>query len=233
MIELFRALFKHWWLILLAVLAGVALMYLYTRFLVTPMYQSSVSFYVNNGQGTEEKISTSDISASQSLVDTYIVILKHGTTLDEVARDTRLDYTPAQLAKKVTCSAIDGTEVFQVTVTDPSPETAAMIARSIAKILPDRVADVIEGSAVRIVRNAEVPTAPSSPNLSKNILIGAAIGLILSCLYVMLQFILDDRIREASSLLKENYSYPVLAVIPDLAQESKGYYYNSYSAKRG
>ena len=108
-----------------------------------------------------------------------------------------------------------------------------MIARSIAKILPDRVADVIEGSAVRIVRNAEVPTAPSSPNLSKNILIGAAIGLILSCLYVMLQFILDDRIREASTLLKENYSYPVLAVIPDLAQESKGYYYNSYSAKRG
>ena len=48
----------------------------------------------------------------------------------------------------------------------------------------------------------------------------------------MLQFILDDRIRDASTLLKESYSYPVLAVIPDLGKDSKGYYYNSYSAKR-
>lgn len=231
-IELFQALLRRWWFILAAVVAGAVLMFVYTRFFVTPLYQSSVSFYVNNGQRTEDKISNSDISASQSLVDTYIVILKHGTTLDEVARDTKLNYTPAQLANKVTCSAIDGTEVFQVTVTDPSPEAAAKIAKSIAKILPDRVSDVIEGSTVRIVRNADVPTAPSSPNLRKNILIGAAVGLLLSSLYIMLQFILDDRIRDAAKLLKDDYSYPVLAVIPDLAKESKGYYYNSYSAKR-
>lgn len=231
-IELFQALLKRWWLILAAVIVGAVLMFVYTRFFVTPLYQSSVSFYVNNGQRTEDKISTSDISASQSLVDTYIVILKHGTTLDEVVRDAKLSCTPAQLANKVTCSAINGTEVFQVTVTDPSPEAAAKIAKSIAKILPDRVSDVIEGSTVRIVRNADVPVTPSSPNLRKNLLIGAAIGLILSGLYIMLQFVLDDRIRDATKLLKESYSYPVLAMIPDLAKDSKGYYYNSYSAKR-
>ena len=231
-IELLQALLRRWWLILAAVIVGAVLMFVYTRFFVTPLYQSSVSFYVNNGQRSEDKISTSDISASQSLVDTYIVILKHGTTLDEVVRDAKLNYTPAQLANKVTCSSINGTEVFQVTVTDPSPETAALIAKSVAKILPDRVSDVIEGSTVRIVRNADVPTAPSSPNLRKNILIGAAVGLLLSSLYIMLQFILDDRIRDAAKLLKDDYPYPVLAVIPDLAKDSKGYYYNSYSAKK-
>ena len=231
-IELLQALLRRWWLILTAVIVGAVLMFVYTRFFVTPLYQSSVSFYVNNGQRTENKISNSDISAAQSLVDTYIVILKHGTTLDEVVRDTKLNYTTAQLASKVTCSAIDGTEVFQVTVTDPSPEAAATIAKSIAKILPDRVSDVIEGSTVRIVRNADVPTVPSSPNLRRNLMMGAVVGFLLSCLYLMLQFVLDDRIRDAAKLLKEDYSYPVLAVIPDLAKDSKGYYYNSYSAKR-
>ena len=73
-IELLDAMIRRWWVILIAVIVGAVLMFVYTRFFVTPLYQSSVSFYVNNGQRSEDKISTSDISASQSLVDTYIVI---------------------------------------------------------------------------------------------------------------------------------------------------------------
>lgn len=229
-IELFQALLKRWWLILAAVIAGAVLMFVYTRFFVTPLYQSSVSFYVNNGQRTEEKISNSDISASQSLVETYIVILKYGTTLDDVIKDAELDCTSAQLAKQLSCAAINDTEVFQVTVTDPLPERAEKIAKSIARILPNKVADVIEGSTVRIVREPTLTDKPSSPNLRHNVVIGAVVGFVFSCLYAGLQFILDDRIRDAANLLKENYSYPVLAVIPDLMQESKGYYYNYYNS---
>ena len=230
-IELLGALLKRWWIILLAMIAGSALMFVFTRFFVTPLYQSSVSFYVNNGQRTEEKISNSDLSAAQSLVDTYIVILKYGTTLDDVIADAKLNVTAEQLADRIKCAAINDTEVFQVTVTDPSPEQAEKTAKSIAKILPTRVADVIEGSSVRIVREANSPTKPSTPNYRKNLLIGAVAGVLFSCLFVALQFIFDDRIRDASKLLKESYSYPVLAVIPDLAKDSKGYYYNSYSAR--
>ena len=226
LIKLMQALLRKWWVILAAVIVGIALLFVYTRFFVTPIYHSSVSFYVNNGQRGEEKISNSDISASQSLVETYIVILKHGNTLDEVARDTKLGYTPLQLAKKVTCAAIDDTEVFQVTVADPSPETAAIIAKSIAKILPIKVADVIDGSTVRIVRDADVPVNPASPNLLLNLFLGALAGFLLSVLYLSIQFILDDRICDAARVLKESYDYPVLAAIPDLLKESKGYYYS-------
>lgn len=206
-------------------------MFLYTRYIVVPKYQSSVSFYVNNGQRAEDKISTSDISASQSLVDTYIVILKYGTTLDAVLEDTKLNCSAGQLSEMITCSAINDTEVFQVTVTNPSPEQATMIARSIEKILPNKVSEVIEGSTVRIVRNPSVPTAPSSPKLMKNLILGGLAGLLLSCVYVSLRLILDDRIRDASRMLKDTYPYPVLAVIPELSAESKGYYYNSYTRK--
>ena len=228
-----QALFKRWWLLLLAMFVGAAGAFVYTHFFVTPQYESFVSFYVNNGQRSEDKISTSDISASQSLVDTYIVILKYGTTLDAVIEDARLACTPAELSRKIKCASINDTEVFQVTVTDSSPEQAARIARSIERILPDKVSDVIEGSTVRIVRNPSVPTAPSSPNRVKNVMIGAVAGLLLSAFYLVLHFILDDRIRDAAHMLKESYPYPVLAVIPDLAAESKGYYYTSYARRKG
>ena len=48
----------------------------------------------------------------------------------------------------------------------------------------------------------------------------------LSVLYLSIQFILDDRICDAARVLKESYDYPVLAAIPDLLKESKGYYYS-------
>ena len=230
-IEVIKALLKGWWQILLAVIVGMGLMFAYTRHIAVPEYQSSVSFYVNNGQRLEDKISNSDISAAQSLVDTYIVILRYGTTLDAVIEDTKINCSAAELSNKIECSAIDDTEVFRVTVSDPSPEQAAMIAKAIERILPDKVSEVIEGSTVRIVRNPSVPTSPSSPNLVKNLILGGAAGLLLSCVYISLRFILDDRIRDASRMLKDTYSYPVLAVIPDLAAESKGYYYNSYARK--
>lgn len=231
LIEIINVILKHWWVLLVTAVAGIGLMFFYTRYVVVPEYESSVSFYVNNGQRSEDKISTSDISASQSLVDTYIVILKYGTTLDAVIEDTEIPCDTTELSKKIRCSSINDTEIFQVTVSDPSPEQAARIARSIEKILPDKVSEVIEGSTVRIVRNPAVPSAPSSPNLMKNLILGGMAGLLLSCVYVALRFILDDRIRDASRMLKESYPYPVLAEIPELSAESKGYYYSSYTRK--
>ena len=232
--ELLRELVHRWWLLLGAAVLAAALMFGYTRFFVTPLYTSTVSFYVNNGQLTDEnKISNSDIIASQSLVETYIVILKYGATLDEVIYDANLDCTPSQLSSKISCAAINDTEVFQVSVTDPDPQTATRIARSIARILPNKVSEVIEGSTVRIVRDANVPTHPSSPNLKKNLVLAAAAGLVLSSVYVVLRYLLDDRIRDASRFIKEHYDFPVLAVIPDLmADTGDGYYYSSQSKGR-
>jgi capsular polysaccharide biosynthesis protein len=65
----------------------------------------------------------------------------------------------------------------------------------------------------------------------KNLVLGGLAGLMLSCVYVSLRYTLDDRIRDASRMLKDTYSFPVLAVIPELSAESKGYYYNSYTRK--
>lgn len=206
-------------------------MFVITRYCITPLYQSSVMFYVNNGQQPTEKISNADISASQSLVETYIVILKYGTTLDEVILDAGVDCTTDQLVKKIHCESIDNTEVFRVSVTDPSPEKAMIIATSIAKILPEKVSDVIEGSSVRVVRNANFPTKPSSPDLRKNMLLGALICFVLSSLIYAIQYALDDRIRNAAQTIKDHYPYPVLAIIPDLMSGSDDKYYYRYQAK--
>ena len=227
LLELLGAVARKLWLIILcmAILAGAA--FLGTKWMVTPLYESSVLFYVNNGQSAESKISNADIIASQSLVETYLVVLKYGTTLDEVIDKAKLDCTREELAEKISSSSINDTEIFQIKVTDPDAEQAVKIAKTIAKILPGKVAEIIDGSSVRIVRQASVPTEPASPNLKRTAVLGAIAGFVLSLVYVVLRYILDDKIRDASRYLKDTYSYPVLTAIPDLTSRSTGYYYRA------
>ena len=67
--------------------------------MIPPKYQASALLYVNNSSISvgSTSISLSDLSASQTLVDTYIAILKTRLTLDEVAVQAGLDYEYEEL----------------------------------------------------------------------------------------------------------------------------------------
>ena len=91
LLKLLTVLWKRAWIIVAAAIAGGALFFVYTFFFITPMYQSSALLYVNNNSldigSTKLSITSGDINASNSLIDTYIVILKSRTTLERVIEE--------------------------------------------------------------------------------------------------------------------------------------------------
>ena len=97
---LLKSLLKRAWIIIFAGVIFGASALVYTAGFVTPKYASSVMLYVNNKSfqlGGSVSISAADLSASQSLIDTYIGILKTRTTLEEVADKSGLGYGYGQL----------------------------------------------------------------------------------------------------------------------------------------
>ena len=64
-----------------------------------------------------------------------------------------------------------------------------------------------------IFEEALLPSGPSSPNKSKNVIMGFMIGLILSCGVIVAQFLMDDRLRSADDI--EKYvQLPTLGIMP-------------------
>ena len=57
-----------------------------------------------------------------------------------------------------------------------------MIVDTIVKILPDRIADIVDGSSVRVVDHAVLPTQRSSPSYTKYTLIGLILGFVVQVL---------------------------------------------------
>lgn len=235
------ALFKVLWskalvLVLTALIAGAAT-FAVTAFLIKPKYEATAAMYVNNSSfsfgSTSFSISSSELTASNSLVATYIFILESRTTLEDVIAAANLPYDYEELSDMITTEAVTGTAAFNVTVESESPVEAELIANTIAKLLPDRIAEIVDGSSVRIVDYAIVPAHRSSPSFVKNTALGVLLGLFLSAAVVTVKYIVDEQTNDvitSADDLKALYpDIPVLALIPDMRlSNKKGYYYSSY-----
>ena len=167
LLRLFGALWRKAWAIVLAavIFGGCALAY--TVFMVQPLYKSRTLLYVNNSAisvgDAKLSISQGELTAAQSLVDTYSVILKTRTTLEEVIQQAGLNYTYEELVKMISAASVNSTEIFYIEVTSPSPTEAELIANTIGRVLPGKIASIVDGSSVRIVDTAVVPAHKSSP----------------------------------------------------------------------
>lgn len=238
LLELAKAIWKNILIIaLVAALVGSAA-FAYTAFMVSPQYQAKASLYVNNSSfslgSTSFSISNAELSASNSLVSVYIYILNSRTTMEDVIKEANLSYTPEELTKMVEAKGINSTGAFEVTVTSTDPAEAELIANTIARLLPDRIAEIVDGSSVRIVDYAIIPSHRSGPSMVKNTAIGVLVGAFLSIAVVVLRFLLDDRSKAMIQSVDELRAiYPdimVLAMIPDMRMSDKknGYYSNYY-----
>ena len=244
LVKLFKALWRRALVIILVAVLAAAGAFALTLSFINPSYDATASFYVNNSSfsfgSTSFSISSSELNASNSLVNTYIYILESRTTLEDVIAKGDLPYSFEDLSKMVTTHTVTGTAAFDVTVRSASPIEAEHIANIIAEVLPTRIAEIVDGSSVRIVDYAIVPAHRSAPSYTKNTVIGFLIGGILAAGIVIIKFLIDEQndmvIHSADDLRKLYPDIKVLAMIPDMRlSDKKGYYYSSYygDSKKG
>jgi capsular exopolysaccharide synthesis family protein len=174
-------------------------------------------------------ISTGDISASKSLVKTYIVILNSRETLNDVIDYAGVNRTYSQVKGMIQAEAVDSTEVFQVTVTSDDPEEAERIADAIAYILPKRISKIIQGTTAVVVDSAILPTRSSAPNYTQNTLLGFLAGFVGIIAALIIMELMDNTIRQEDDIAQIS-SHPILAAVPDITAPSKS---SAYGRKTG
>lgn len=220
--EFAKIIAKRVWIIMLcAVIVGASVL-IYTVNFVTPQYQANVTIYVNNNSSTEgtHYISSADLAVALRLVSTYVNIIQSNTVLEKVIAEAGLMLTADQVRSMISAEAVGETEMFRVTVTTPNPQMSADLANAIAKVAPGEIAAIIEGSSAKIIDYARVPADRSSPNYVTNTIIGILVGAALAIVVILLQNIMDTRVKSEEDL--ENVcDIPVLGVIPDLSGDTK------------
>ena len=153
--DLIFTLIRRWKLI---VLTAIPVVILGVIFAITrpTVYQAETTLIVSNNMSSVS-LDSSDISLSQRLVITYSEIAKNKSILNKVINKYDLKETTEQLAKLVTITPVDSTELISLTYKNSDPQLAAMVTNEIANEFMDKVVQVMRVRNVNIVEKAQVP----------------------------------------------------------------------------
>ena len=216
--QIIRMLLSKIWIVIVAGIATAIVAFGITEIAITPQYQSSIKLYIINRQnGTTTTLS--DIQSSTQLVKDYKVLVTSLPVVEQVVKQLDLDISPDALVGKISCEIETDSRVLQVTVTDP--QRAKEIVDAIADVSAKQITSVMQIEGVNVIEYGRVANAPSSPNVKKNTMLGAIAGIVIAIAVLVVNFILDDRIKTSDDV--EKYlGITNLSLIPLTEEEYSG-----------
>ena len=134
----------------------------------------------------------------------------------------------------VSASSSSDSKFFTLSVTSIYPEEAKIVADMVIEAFCVGVSrdDLLAkgGAEGKIVHMPTVPKAPTTPNKTVNTLIGAVIGVLVSCVAVIIAHFASNRLQSEEWLITTyGDSIPLLAVIPDASSTEYRYDRKYYS----
>lgn len=211
--DLFGLLLHRLWIICLAaIVAGVA-GFMVSFFLVTPQYESTTSIYISANKQNETTMTYSDAQLATQLTKDYEELIVGRYVLERVISMYGLDESCESLKSRVQITNTSGTRIINITVKDPNPQNAQIIADSIRDIASEHIKAVTDVEAVNVADEANLPGRPSEPSVPKWTLLGAFIGAVLAMGIIILKYLLDDTIKSAEDVQKY-LELSTLALIP-------------------
>ena len=184
----------------LIILIGVitaAIGFLYSSFMLTPVYTSTTKVYAMNRADDKNYVTAAyaDFQLGSMITEDCAQLIKSRYVAEEVVKRLELDLAPAVILGELSVTTSEDTRIIGITITDPSPVRAKQLADAVREVSSEYIQSVMGLEAVNMVEEANLPTVKSGPNIPKYTLMGAFAGLFLMCAIFVLRFILNDAIR--------------------------------------
>lgn len=173
--------------------------------LQAPTYRATSQVFVQARTGNGVADLNSGASFASQQIMSYAELATTPYVLDEVIDDLGLEITPARLARDIQVSVEEGSFLLRISASADDPRLAARIADATAANLQEAVASLSPASTadsveLRIVAEAVVPAAPSSPNIVRNALLGVVLALLAGIATALVRSLLNTRVRTIADL---------------------------------
>jgi capsular exopolysaccharide synthesis family protein len=191
---------RRWRLIaasLLVVLALAALVTVRT----TPQYQSHSRLFISTTDQSADQAYQGGLYSIQR-VSSYADLVNGQEIASRVVKRLDLPMQPSALSDLITATVIPDTVILEITTTDPDPQQAQLIDRTVAQELTGFISELETppGRAnapikATIVDAASLPSSPVSPQPVRNIGLALVLGLLLGIGLAVVRELLDTSIK--------------------------------------
>lgn len=188
LLKLAKALWKKAWAIVLVAAIFGGAMFVHKKSGYVPVYQAKTILFASYTNSRDfsfsenaGSISQSSLSESRSMVNTCYAVLNTRMMMDAVIEKAGLSMSSDKLSGMISTATLNSSELFSITVTGGNPEEAALIANTVAEVLPEKVSMVNPNSHVDVIDRALVPGEPAAPSFLKDAAVAAFLGAFLVC----------------------------------------------------
>ena len=141
-----------------------------------------------------------DLQVSSALTSDYMVLVKSRPVINKVISNLELDMTYEELCDMISVANPSDTRILTITVKNQDPEMAKTLVDELTQVMVKRTAEIMDTTEPSIVEGGTVSVNPVSPNLKKNIAIGAILGGLLAAAWVVITVLLNDSIKNAEDV---------------------------------
>ena len=201
-------------LILFTAFYFAAFSFLGTYFFIQPTYTSTTRIYVVNQATDNKNLSAQDLQAGTYLVNDYKEIITSNDVLSEVIKDEKLNLSEAELSKMVSVNIPTDTRLISISVKAKTGQDAQVLANKVREVASKKIKTVTKVEDVTTLEEAKLPSSPSSPNIKRNVLLGAILGGFVAIVAVLVREVLDDRIRRPEDV-EDVLEMTLLGIVPD------------------
>lgn len=196
LLELFQYLWKHALVLIGALIISASIGFIGSKFLLTPMYQSTSMIYItgSSGGGAVQSMLT-ELQAGNALTADYQTLATSRPVVEKIIDDLKLDTDYETLSGRISTENPTNTRILSIAVKDEDPDMAKTIVDDLTTVMIDQVAEVMNVDKPNIVQKGDVPEEPASPSVKKNTLIAGLLGLLIAMAILIFSFIRNDTIK--------------------------------------
>lgn len=196
--ELFYRMIERMRYIVVAAVAGAVIAALFTMMFITPKYTATSKIYVKNNESAG--LNLADLQIGSYLAADYMEVFSNWHVHEQVIEKLDLDYTYDELSDMINIVNPNDTRILYVEITSANAAEAQAMANAYASVAKEFIAEKMETSEPTTFEEALLPSAPTSPSLTLNTLLGLFAGLVISCGWIVIQYLKDDRIRTSDDV---------------------------------
>lgn len=214
LLYLLKKLWEKKVLILFSTVLFGLLALLISVFILKPTFTSSTRIYVANQTSDNNNLTAQDLQAGNYLVNDYKEIITSDSVLADVISREGLSITNAELSEMIEVSIPNDTRIITISVNNTDPSDAQRFANSLREIAAEKIKVVTKVEDVTTIEDAKLPELPSSPNIKRNVVLGALAGIFIAVVLILLLELLDDRVRRPEDI-EEVLGLVLIGTVPD------------------
>jgi capsular polysaccharide biosynthesis protein len=120
-----------------------------------------------------------------------------------VIENLGLDEDYDSMLGKITLNNPSDSRILEITVTDPDPQRAKLIADEMAEVSSAFIAEKMDQDPPSIIQYGYADGDKVSPSIRKNTVLGALIGMVLAIAVVVVIYLMNDTIMTQEDIEKK------------------------------